>query len=89
VDRVSWRLVTTNAISKPAPNTVNICVPMIGFYAGNNFTGTDLLWWDHLVEHQHQTCGSVRSSLSAPARLATVGSEAAETMYLTHSGMRK
>jgi hypothetical protein len=32
---------------------------------------------------EKQTCGSVRSSLSAPARLATVGSEAAETMHLT------
>jgi len=29
-----------------------------------------------------RTCGSVRSSLSAPARLATVGSEAAETTSL-------
>jgi len=29
-----------------------------------------------------RTCGSVRSSLLAPARLATVGSEAAETTYL-------
>jgi hypothetical protein len=29
-----------------------------------------------------RTCGSVRSSLSAPARLATVGSEAAGTMFL-------
>src|SRR5271170_2743769 len=29
-----------------------------------------------------QTCGSVRSSLSAPARLVTVGSEAAETKEL-------
>ena len=29
-----------------------------------------------------RTCGSVRSSLSASARLVTVGSEAAETMYL-------
>src|SRR5664279_3183266 len=29
-----------------------------------------------------RTCGSVRSSLSAPARLATVGSEAAETTFL-------
>ena len=32
-----------------------------------------------------RTCGSVRSSLSAPARLATVGSEAAETTFLHHS----
>jgi len=31
-----------------------------------------------------RTCGSVRSSLSAPARLATVGSEAAETTSLHH-----
>ena len=29
-----------------------------------------------------RTCGSARSSLLAPARLATVGSEAAETTYL-------
>src|SRR5882757_9632942 len=29
-----------------------------------------------------RTCGSVRSSLSAPARPATVGSEAAETTFL-------
>jgi len=29
-----------------------------------------------------RTCGSVRSSLSAPARLVTVGSEAAETTSL-------
>ena len=28
-----------------------------------------------------RTCGSVRSSLSAPARLVTVGSEAAETPF--------
>jgi hypothetical protein len=32
-----------------------------------------------------RTCGSVRSSLSAPARLATVGSEAAETTFLHRS----
>jgi len=36
-----------------------------------------------IVPNEHQfvrrTCGSVRSSLSAPARLVTVGSEAAET----------
>jgi hypothetical protein len=32
-----------------------------------------------------RTCGSVRSSLSAPARLATVGSEAAETTLLHRS----
>ncbi len=32
-----------------------------------------------------KTCGSVRSSLSAPARLVTVGSEAAETMSFTVS----
>src|SRR6185369_17425867 len=31
---------------------------------------------------QRQTCGSVRSSPSAPARLVTAGSEAAETMHL-------
>jgi len=31
-----------------------------------------------------RTCGSVRSSLSAPARLETVGSEAAETTSLHH-----
>jgi hypothetical protein len=31
---------------------------MIGFYAGNNFTGTGLLWWDHLVEHQHAETGA-------------------------------
>jgi hypothetical protein len=33
-----------------------------------------------------RTCGSVRSSLSAPARLVTVGSEAAETTPLHHLG---
>jgi hypothetical protein len=32
-----------------------------------------------------RTCGSVRSSLSAPARLATAGSEAAETTSLHRS----
>jgi hypothetical protein len=32
-----------------------------------------------------RTCGSVRSSLSAPARLATVGSEAAGTTFLHRS----
>jgi hypothetical protein len=31
-----------------------------------------------------RTCGSVHSSLSAPARLVTVGSEAAETTALNH-----
>ena len=31
-----------------------------------------------------RTCGSVRSSLSAPARLVTVGAEAAETTFLHH-----
>jgi len=35
-------------------------------------------------ENISRTCGSVRSSLSAPARLATVGSEAAETTSLHH-----
>lgn len=33
-----------------------------------------------------RTCGSVRSSLSVPARLATVGSEAAETTSLRYQG---
>jgi hypothetical protein len=33
-----------------------------------------------------ETCGSVRRSLSAPARLVTVGSEAAETIYLRPTG---
>ena len=33
-----------------------------------------------------RTCASVRSSLSAQARLVTVGSEAAETMYPRPSG---
>lgn len=32
-----------------------------------------------------RTCGSVHSSLSAPARLETVGSEAAETTALNHN----
>ena len=36
--------------------------------------------YEHLVVRR--TCGSVRSSLSAPARLVTVGSEAAETTTL-------
>ena len=36
--------------------------------------------YEHLVVRR--TCGSVRSSLSAPARLVTVGSEAAETTSL-------
>lgn len=31
------------------------------------------------TEFVRRTCGSVHSSLSAPARLVTVGSEAAET----------
>ena len=39
-----------------------------------------------IVRYEQQivsrTCGSVRSSLSAPARLVTVGSEAAETTSL-------
>ena len=39
-----------------------------------------------IVRNEHKfvsrTCGSVRSSLSAPARLVTVGSEAAETTSL-------
>ena len=35
------------------------------------------------------TCGSVRSSLAAPARLVTVGSEAAVIMYLSHSARRQ
>jgi hypothetical protein len=38
-----------------------------------------------IVQHRkyvRRTCGSTRSSLSALAPLATVGSEAAETMYL-------
>ena len=42
-----------------------------------------------VVQHgvfMKRTCGSVRSSLSAPARLVTAGSEAAETMYLRSSG---
>ena len=34
----------------------------------------------------NKTCGSVHSRLSALAWLATVGSEAAETMYLRLSG---
>ena len=42
-----------------------------------------------IVRYEQQivsrTCGSVRSSLSAPARLVTVGSEAAETMTLHHN----
>ena len=33
-----------------------------------------------------RTCGSVRSSLSAPARLVTVGSEAAETTFPPRDG---
>jgi len=33
-------------------------------------------------ENVNGTCGSVRSSLSASARLVTVGSKAAETTYL-------
>ena len=35
-----------------------------------------------------RTCGSVRTSLSAPARLVTVESEAAETTYLRSSERR-
>ena len=35
-----------------------------------------------------RTCGSVRSSLSAPARLVTVGSEAAETRFPPLRGER-
>jgi hypothetical protein len=35
-----------------------------------------------------RTCGSVRTSLSAPARLVMVGSEAAETTYLRSSERR-
>ena len=35
-----------------------------------------------------RTCGSVRSSLSAPARLVTVGSEAAETRFPSLRGKR-
>ena len=42
--------------------------------------------WLMIVRYEKKTrkrtCGSVRSSLSAPARLATVGSEAAETTSL-------
>jgi hypothetical protein len=42
-----------------------------------------------IVRYEQQivsrTCGSVRSSLSAPARLVTVGSEAAETTTHPHN----
>ena len=37
-------------------------------------------------ESEHQTCGSVRSSLSTLARLVTVGSEAVETKNSAHVG---
>jgi hypothetical protein len=39
-----------------------------------------------IVQHENmrRTCGSVRSSLSVLARLATVGSEAIETKFLPH-----
>jgi hypothetical protein len=37
-------------------------------------------------ESEHQTCGSVRSSLSTLARLVTVGSEAVETTNSAHVG---
>jgi len=41
-------------------------------------------WFDMKI--MKKTCGSVHSRLSALARLATAGSEAAETMYLRPSG---
>ena len=39
-------------------------------------------------KYVRRTCGSVRSSLSAPARLVTVGSEAAETRFPSLRGKR-
>jgi antitoxin (DNA-binding transcriptional repressor) of toxin-antitoxin stability system len=39
-------------------------------------------------KYVRRTCGSVRSSLSAPARLVTVGSEAAETRLPSLRGKR-
>ena len=41
-------------------------------------------WFDMKI--MKKTCGSVHSRLSALARLATAGSEAAETMYFPREG---